>query len=138
MTAKQYLSQLKKIDIQISQLMREKEFLEGQLVNTSIAPKEIQVMSSLPSDPMADRVARIVDIDRELDQKVDRLIDLRTTIVEQIQTLEDALQVQVLYARYVELKKWDAITKELHYSYDHLNKVHRKALIAFAEQHDLL
>lgn len=128
MTSKQYLSQLKKIEIQIRQLMSEKEFLEGQLVNTSIAPKEIQVLSSLPPDPMADRVARIVDLEKEIDAKVDKLIDLRMEIVTKIHSLDSHLQIQVLYKRYVEYKRWDTIMSEMHYSYPHLMEVHRAAL----------
>ena len=128
MTAKQYLSQLKKIDIQIIQLMSEKDFQISQLTMKSIAPKEIQVVSSLPADPMADRIARIVDIEKELDEKIDKLVYLRQAVVQTIQTLEDPLQIEILYKRYVEYKRWEVIERETHYSFQHLQRVHKKAL----------
>lgn len=137
MTVKQYLSQLKKIDAQIEQLIEEKGRLESQLMNTTVAPKEIQVMSSLPADPMADRVARIVDIEHELDIRTDHLIDLRNMIIRQIHKLDDPLMIQILYKRYVEYKRWDIIEAEMNYSFQHLQRLHKKALWTFGVKHEI-
>lgn len=140
MTAKQYLSQLKKLDIQISQLMSEKEYLEGALVNKSITIKDIRVKSSLPADPMADAITRIVDLEKELDKKIDRLIDLRTIIVEQIQSLQNSLYMQILYKRFVEYKRctdvFDEIRKETPtytYSDRQLYRAYDSALMEFSK-----
>mgnify|MGYP002627264827 CR=1 FL=1 len=141
MTAKQYLSQLKKIDIQIRQLMSEKDFLEAQLTKATMTPREIQVQSSLPADPMADKVARIVDIEKELDEKVDQLIDLRQVIVRQIQSLPNQMHIIILYKRFVEYKRCDTVFEEIRqenpqytYSDRQLFRTYKSALTSF-EKH---
>lgn len=128
MTAKQYLQQLRKIDVRIQQMMSEKEFLEAQLTNTTMAPREIQVIASLPQDPMADRVIQLVNLEKELNSRIDKLIDLRAEIVNLIQQLDSPIQMQVIYKRYVEFKKWDDIEKETNYSFQHLKRIHIRAL----------
>lgn len=140
MTAQQYLSQLKKLDVQINQLMSEKDYLQSQLTNGSIAAKDVRVKSSLPADPMADRIAKIVDLEKELDKKIDRLIDLRTTIVGEIQSLQNSLYMQILYKRFVEYKRcmdvFDEIREEnpaYTYSDRQLYRAYDSALIEFSK-----
>lgn len=137
MHVKQYLSQIRKLNIQISQLIEERDFLYGQLTSTSARLKDVQVMSSVPEDPMGDRIARIVELEHELDDKIDRLIDVRETIVRQIYELDNPLYVQVLYKRYVEAKKWEQIEEEMNYSYQHLQRAHVKAIRTFSYVHNI-
>lgn len=144
MTAKEYLSQLKILEVKITQLANEKEYLEGQLANASIAPKDVQVMSSVPADPMADRVARIVDIENEINSTIDRLIDTRAMIVRQIQQLKNPVHISILYKRFVELKPVNRVFDEIRsknpayiYSDRQLFRAYRNALAEFEKCHKM-
>lgn len=137
MNVKTYLLQLKRIDVQMQQLISEKEFLESQLTSTTIRPKEIQVMSSMPQDPMGDSIIKLMELEHAINERYDRLINLRQTIVAQIQAMDDPLQMQILYKRYVEYKRWEIIELEMHYSFQHLQRIHKKALKTFEYKHEI-
>lgn len=141
MTAKQYLSQLEKLEIQIDQLMKEKSFLDAQLTSTTIRLKDINVLSHVQPDPMADRVIRLIEIEEKLDRKTDRLIDLRMTIVSQIQSLPNALHIQILYKRFVEYKRCNDVFAEIckehpehTYSDRQLYRAYDAALVEFRKK----
>lgn len=128
MDAKKYLEQLKTIDRKINQLYREKERMEAQLSPGSTAPKEVQVLSSVPADPMGDKVAAIVDIEREMDRLSDQLIKKRSEILNVIHSLDDSNCIDLLYKRYMEYKQWKDVEKEMNYSHKQTMRIHGRAL----------
>lgn len=143
MTAKEYLRQLKKIDTQLGQIESEIEKLRADLTSTTIKPKEVNVLSSVQLDPMGNTLALIVDLQMQYERKWDRLIKLRSTIVEQIQSLDNPIYMEILYLKYVEHKKyleWSQVFNEIrdkypeaHYSDRQLYRIHGIALIEFAK-----
>ena len=97
-------------------------------------------MVSLPPDLMGDKIAMIVDLQQKYSRKWDRLIELRTKIISQIQSMSNPIQMQILYKRYVEYKKWESLFKEIrtenpeyYYSDRQLFRIHGIALMEFAK-----
>lgn len=128
MKAKEYLGQIDTLSRKIRQLWREKEALEALLGSGSLAPKEVQVLSCVPADPMGDRVAAIVDKEKEMDRLTDLLIDKRQEILDVIHSLEDPDCVDVLYKRYMEGKLWEDVAEEMHFCKRQVHRIHAKAL----------
>ena len=135
MTVKQYLCQLKKLDVLIDQDYEELQHLQSRLYDITTHIKEIQVVTSLPVDPMADSVIRIMEQQKKLNAETDHFIDLRIKIVNQIHALSNPLHIQILYKRYVEYKAWDVIEGEMHYSYRNLLYIHKKAMKQFGQKY---
>lgn len=79
-------------------------------------------------DKLADAVATIVDLEREINNKVDELIDLKKSLLIDIYRLTDANHVAVLYRRYFSYETFEKISADLGYSYRNICYIHGKAL----------
>ena len=90
------------------------------------------------SDRLGDAVAKIVDLDAEIDTQIDRLVDLKRKIVSVIDEMDSQLS-EVLHKRYLEydmangykLKSWERIAVEMGFTYQWVCKLHGYALQEF-------
>ena len=138
MTAKEYLRQLKSLEIKINQRRRERDrLLSDAMCNGSPRLTADKVQTSISGDTMGDKLAEAADIQREVEWLINRLIADRHRIIGEIHTLTDARYIQILYLHYVEGKKLEDVaeimikTNGKHYSYDHIASLHGMALQEF-------
>lgn len=138
MTAKQYLGQLKILDIKIKQRRREyNQLLSDAMCNASPTLKQDKVQTSISGDPMGDRLIKAADIEQEIDKLTRMLIAERHRIIGEIHMLNDARYIQILYLHYVEHKRLEDVadimvkTNGESYSYDHIASLHGMALQDF-------
>lgn len=133
MTAKEYLQQLQKLDTIINQKMREASYL--RLMSTSsgaIDYSKDRVQSSPSGDaPFVRMTDRIVDLAAEINREIDRFVDNKHLIINQIQGLEDAKHIDLLFKRYVEYEKFEVIAVEMNFTYQYVIELHSYALNAF-------
>jgi len=108
MTAKEYLGQLKCLNICIEQKMAERQALYTT-AGTS-APLELS---------------------REIAWQTIELLKRKHKIIDQIQGLKRDNHITVLYKRYVEYKSLEKIADEMGYTYQHIRRLHGGALQAF-------
>ena len=67
----------------------------------------------------------------EVDDELRRLDDIRAEAVAVISRIEDNTLAALLLAYYVNGMSWAEVSRELHYSYEHVReRLHRKALLA--------
>ena len=147
MTAKQYLSQIKLLNLKIDQKLEEREDLMFRAMgNHSPTLTKDKVQSSISGDRMSSTVDRYVDLDRDIDQLIRKYVDKRDLIINQIQQLEDPRCVELLYHKYVghrngegrmeymRLEEIACIMKKPNgspYTYGHIRSLHGKALKDF-------
>ena len=138
MTAKEYLRQLKNLEIKIAQRRQERDRLIAEAMgNNSPRLSVDKVQSSGAGDQMSDKLADAADIQREVDWLINKLIADRHRIIGEIHTLTDARYIQILYLHYVEGKKLEDVaeimvkTNGKPYSYDHIASLHGMALQKF-------
>jgi hypothetical protein len=132
MTAKQYLGQIRILDIKIRQ--RQREAAELKLAATctgSISAQGEKVQTSASGDKLLNAVARYVDLEAETQRMIDAMQKRRHKIIAEIQSLEDSRYIEILYKRYVEFKSFEFIACEMHYNYTWICELHGKALKAF-------
>ena len=137
MTAKQYLRQLSKIELNIRILTDELEERRTRLTSTAAPPLGDKVQSSPRGDAFAAALAALADKDLQRTELIYVYEELRDKIVEQILELDDAVQGRVLYERYVRAKRWDVIASEMNYSIQRIFQIHGNALVEFARKHHL-
>lgn len=101
MTTKQYLQSIEDLDRRIQSKLMDKTQLENMAMSITVPPDNEKVQSSGSQDRMANTVAKLIDLEREIDALVDSFIDRRKKIIAQIDSLDDSLYVQVLSLRYV-------------------------------------
>ena len=132
MTAKQYLGQIRSLDIKIRQRKREIEELKLSATCTgSISVQGEKVQTSASGDKLLNAVARYVDLEAETQGMIDSMQKRRHDIIAEIQSLEDSRYIEILYKRYVEFKSFEFIACEMHYNYTWICELHGKALKAF-------
>lgn len=133
MTPKEYLSQVRRLDVLIKQRLEQKEELLqlNGLVGRGISER---VQSSPKGEASFVRIVeKIESLEAEITALIDKYVDLKRVIIGQIQALPDVKYSQVLYKRYVEGKRLEAIALEMGCSYHRLKHVHGYALKAFGD-----
>lgn len=126
--AKTELMKIKRYDAQIDSMLSEvSRIRELAMKVTSTISGDVGGGFS-GKDKLADAVANIVDLEREINNKVDELIDLKKSLLVDIYRLTDANHVAVLYRRYFSYETFEKISADLGYSYRNICYIHGKAL----------
>jgi RinA family phage transcriptional activator len=73
-------------------------------------------------------LAKIVDLEREIDADIDRLIEVRDSIKSIIEAVEDDRERLLLQYRYLDGKTFEWIAAEMNYSWRQIHRLHSRAL----------
>lgn len=128
MTAKDYLMQAKFLDMRINSKIQQVEALNDLATSAS------SVLTGMPRNPnkatsnMADAVAKIVDLQAEINHDIDELVDLKKTISYTIKAVPSPELQTLLEKRYLCFQSWEIIAVDMNYSMQHLFRLHDKAL----------
>ena len=90
--------------------------------------KDINVQTSGDNTKMENAVLKIMQQEREIDDEIDRLVDLKAEIrkvIAGVQVIEYRLLLEL---RYLCFQSWEEIAVRMGYSIDYVFKIHRKAL----------
>lgn len=130
MTKKEWLNRAWKIEMEIRALEAEKERAYSRACGTTQHVTADRVQTS-KDNGIDRRFASFADYSMYLDDKIDRLYEVKKEIVDAIAEVENPVYRALLTERYVNLKKWWQIAVDLNYDYYHTRKVlHKKALQA--------
>lgn len=132
MTAKQYLRQLSQKEINIRKLSDEIEERRAKLTSMTLPVLGDKVQTSPGGDHFADMIASLADREVKLAEDIQEYFRLRDEIVDRILGMDDAVQGDVLYQRYVQGRQWQPIADDMHYSVQRVFQIHGNALVAFA------
>ena len=130
MSTKDYLSQAYRIDQRINsklaQVMSLRDLLGKATGTLSGAPK-----AATPNPhSMEDTIAKMVDLESEINDDIDALVDLKAEIMRRIKRVENTEYQTILELRYLCFKRWEEVSVELGYSLQHLFRLHDEALEA--------
>ena len=132
MTAKQYLRQLSRIELNIQILSEEIERRRTKLESTTVATDNERVQTSGFGDRFAEMIAALADKEHQQEDLLYIYQTMRDKIVEQIRDLDNSLYASILYLRYVQEESMRDISEKMHYEYKYLCRLHGKALMAFS------
>ena len=136
MTSKEYLRQLWNLDREIEIKYRELEELRAQVgIKAQPDPNENVGHSGNVSDPVSDVAVRIVQMEHRINRKIDRLINLKRKITNQIDGMENRNYRMILTCRYVLMQTWDDVADSIGYSVQNCYIIHGKALQEFYNQY---
>lgn len=137
MNAKEILYQLRIADVKINNKIKELENFKIMMDSLGGGAGERVQSSRRSHDKFADRVATVVDLEREINKDVDNYVDLKARITKMIDKVQNSEHLDVLYKRYVNNKSWLTISSEMKYSESYLYKLHGRALKEFKEVNKL-
>ena len=128
MSTKEYLSQAYRIDQRINsklaQVMSLRDLLGKATGTLSGAPK-----AATPNPhSMEDTIAKMVDLENEINEDIDALVDLKAEIMRRIKHVENTEYQTILELRYLCFKRWEEIAVEMGYSLRRLYELHDCAL----------
>ena len=134
MTTKQYLNQIDRINRMINNKLAEIYQLKTMVCSISVSADEDKVQTSSDKDKLGNAVAKIVDLENEINKTIDMYVGKRERIISQIEALNDVMEYQVLFSRYIEYKKFEQIAEDNEYSVRQILRIHGNALVEFEKK----
>lgn len=128
MTVKEYLGQAYRLDQRINSKLEQVASLND------LANKVTTTLTGMPKNPnratstMADAVAKIIDLQAEINRDIDCLVDLKREIVAVIKTVDNPEYQTLLEKRYLCFETWEQIAVDMDYSIQHIYRLRDKAL----------
>lgn len=135
MDTKQYLSQIKRLDRQIQNKLSELYNLKMMASSISVSNEGERVQTSGNKDQLGAVVAKIVDMEKEVDKMVDLFVDTRSEIIRQIDSMDDLDSYDILSMRYVSGKTFHEISEKTGWSIRKVFSLHGKALLEFEKKY---
>lgn len=140
MKAKEYLQQLQRLDTMINQKI--KELGDLRLMSQSVGgidySKELVQSSPSGDAPFVKPVLRMIELEQEINAEIDRFVDEKHEIINQIQALQNPKHIDILYKHYVEFKRLEIVAVEMNFTYQYIVELHGTALKEFQLTHENL
>ena len=131
MTPKEYLSQIKRLDVIIEQKIKERdEIARFDISGIDYETDRVQISAS-SEGPQVRTVEKLIAYEEELALLINGFLDMKKKIIGQIQAVPRLEYMQLLYKRYVEYKRFEVIAAEMNYTYSWVTKSHGRALLMF-------
>lgn len=135
MTAKEYLKEIKKIDVAIDQKQIEYETFKGSRTYIGGMDYSAERVQTSPDGSGFTRISdRITDMQREINDEIDQWHDMRHERIGQIQQLSKVEYVSILFKRYVQYKSLETVASEMDFTYNYTCNLHGEALQEFTEK----
>lgn len=128
MTAKEYLKQY---EYAVDRVRRYEEEYQNELTLID-AVRSLSDNDGMPhgsgiSKPTEDKAIRLADRALRLTEARLEAIRIRQDVFDLIDSI-DGIEGDVLYQRYINLHKWEEVCVMLHYSWQGIHLIHRRAL----------
>lgn len=126
--SKKYLQQIRLYDSHINTKLEDLHCLKEMVTKITPTLKDDVVSGGGSQDKLGDAIAKIVDLEAEIDRDIDRYVAAKQEISATLDKLTDPDQLQVLHKRYVQYMTWEQIACEMNMSYRNVCYIHGKGL----------
>ena len=135
---KEYLNKIRYIDNEINAKEEIKQRMYERLTSVKATQyREIDVQGGIRKTS-EDRIIEYTEYSEQINELIDELINLKMTVVEQIEQIDDGLYRTILTERYVNNRKWDDVAEILGYEDTRpLFRIHNDALREFGKVNKL-
>jgi len=126
--AQLYLERVEMIDSIIkNKLIEQRQWKDIALGITANMGGE-RVQSSGSNSKMADAIEKCVDMEREIDSLIDKLIDTKRGVIQTIEQLNSPIEYNVLHKRYIQFMSLQEIAGHYHKEYGWATTTHGRAI----------
>ena len=129
--AKEYLEKIKWYDVLIDSKLEELATLNSIVKRITPVMNTTGGGASGNQDKLGDTIAKIIDLQEEINRDVDNFVDRKREASRLLKKLENPLHYQILHKRYVLYKTFEQIAADTNYSYRTVTHAHGRALQAF-------
>ena len=131
--AKEYLEQIQLCDKKINNKLEELSRLNALAYKVTSSLKQVAVFGSGTQDKVGDAVSRIVDLQREINDDIDRYCDKKAEVRAIIDRVKNPDELDVLSKRYLLYESLEQIACEMGFTYRNVCYIHGRALQTVAE-----
>lgn len=128
--AKAYLRKIELMDAHINNKLNDLFALRTMVTKITSTISPVVASGSGNQDKLGDSVAKIVDLQNEINRAIDKYVDTKREVSAVLDKLQDPDHVKVLHKRYIEYKPWEQIACEMNFTYRNVCYIHGKALQA--------
>lgn len=128
MTPKEYLNQAYWLDRRIDSKLEQLSALRDTATKTTAVMDGEVVSHTRNVHSLQDVIAKIIDMQEEINSDIDALVDLKRDIMQTIREIEDPEAQTVLELRYLCFKRWEEISVIMNYSVRRVYQIHDEAL----------
>lgn len=136
MTTEEYLNSIqtyeKRIEIKTMELCRLKTMSNN--VRKSNLDERVQ-NNTQSKDSVGDAVAKIIDLEKNVDSVVDDFIRKRNEIIKKLDGIKNIQYYQVLSLKYINNKTYKEIAELLGCSIMQINRIRQKAILEFEKMY---
>lgn len=136
LSARQYLEQLQLMNDIINQDLEELENMKLAATSTGAIDYSKDMVQSSPQNALEKRICNYTDFEKVIDEKIDRYVDIKEQIKDEIRGLHKRTYVNLLYKVYVQFKSLKVTADEMKMNYNYVIELHKKALAAFEETYE--
>ena len=128
MTAKEYLAQAFRLDQRINSKLEQVSRLRNMAMKATGSFQAERISGTKQHSPMESSLVKVIDLEHEINDDIDRLVDLKREIIEVVNSVQPAEYQLVLEMRYLSFMTWEEIADRMCYSWRNVHYVHGKAL----------
>lgn len=130
MTAKEYLRQVRMTNCRIDSKLVQLANLRDEVTRASALMSDMPSAASPNRQSMENIIVKIVDLEREINEEIDQLVDLKRILLEVIRDVGESEYQALLEMRYLGYKTWEDIAGTMGYELRWIYRIHAKALQA--------
>lgn len=135
MDTKSYLQQISRIDRKINNKLSEISQYRQLAYSIAGVENKERVQTTPNFDKIGTLIAKLDEMEKNLDKLVDEYIEKKNYIISQIDNMEDEIYYEILFARYIEKKTFEKIADEMKYSWRQIIRLHGRALQEFENKY---
>ena len=135
MTTKEYLSQISRLNRMIQNKISEISQLRELECSISGIQDRDSMQNGTNSDWAGISYAKMEEMEHRLDKMIDEYVRKKESIISQIDSMDDEISYDILFARYIEIKTLEKIAGSLNYSFRQITRLHGKALQEFEKKY---
>lgn len=87
------------------------------------------------TDRVGRTTARIIDLENEINDEIDRLVDIKISIDKLVSSLDNELHRTIIERHYILNESWEKISEKIGYSRRHITRLHDKAIESLERIH---
>ncbi len=133
MNAREFLGRAYMLEARIDSKTEQLKHLRALTQNTTAVYGREGVSHSRHTDRMADLVARIADMEKQVSESIEKLISIKQEILDAIGRIDECKLQTVLELRYLNMKSWNEISAIMYTGKTNLYRLHKKALTRLQE-----
>lgn len=131
--AKEFLQQVKLFDLNIDSLLEEKAQLESLRDKITSSWGGEPVSGSGNKDRLGETIAKIIDLERKIDEAVDKFVDKKEEVRAVISKVNHPVHLELLLKVYIHYQTLEKVAGEMGYTYRNVCYIHGRALQAITE-----